>query len=120
MKNNAEEILPYFDYKKGIKYDDMLRNSADYQKFAEKCYMANHDFVNVEPSFQNFISGLSNKAIIYPNLIGGSGTINNTLAMIDNNSCPQPELLEFQRDNWEVIGQNMLDWCVARIPESIS
>lgn len=120
LRDNAEEILPYFDYKKGIKYDDMLRNSADYQKFAEKCYMANHDFVNVEPSFQNFISGLSNKAIIYPNLIGGSGTINNTLAMIDNNSCPQPELLEFQRDNWEVIGQNMLDWCVARIPESIS
>lgn len=120
LRNNAEEILPYFDYKKGIKNDDSLRNNADYQMFAEKCYMTNLDFVNTEPSFQNFINGLPNKAEVYPNLIGGSGTLNGALDMIDNNTCPQPELLEFQRNNWEVIGQNMLDWCIARMPEAIS
>lgn len=120
LRNNAEGILPYFDYKKGIKYDDMFRKTPDYREFAKLCYMANEDKVRKEPSFDAFVSGLNNKDEIYPNLIGGSGTLTRALELIKSESCPQPMLLDFQRRNWEVIGQNLLDWGIARKAEGIS
>lgn len=120
LKNDAENILPYFDYKKGIKNDDMFRNEPDYRNFAEKCYGCNQDKVNLEPDFCTFVSKLADKTEIYPNLIGGTGTIKRTLDLIKTNSCPKPDLLDFQRKNWNLIGQYLLDWCIARVPESIS
>lgn len=120
LKNNAENVLPYFDYKKGIKNDDMFRNTPDYQLFAKKCYLSNEDKVNCEPSFSTFVSTLANKAEIYPNLIGGTGTIKRSLDLIESDSCPEPNLLRFQLNNWNVIGQAMLDWCIARRPEGLS
>lgn len=119
LKSNSEEILPFFDYKKGIKYDEMFRGTEEYQKLAKKCYVVNEDMVRKEPSFENFIAGLNDKKEIYPNLIGGSGTLTRALTLIDSASCPQPVLLEFQRHNWNLIGQNLLDWGIARKAEAI-
>lgn len=120
LRNNAEEILPYFDYKKGIKKDDMFKNNPDYRMFVEKCYEANNDLKNNNDSFASYVDSLQDKAEIYPNLIGGTGTINRALEMILNNTCPQPDLLHFQQDNWMKIGQALLDWCIARTPEGLS
>lgn len=120
LRNNAEEILPYFDYKKGIKYDNMFRNTYNYKDLAKKCYLANEDMVRKEPDFEGFIAGLKDKDEFYPNLIGGSGILNRSLELINSDSCPQPILLEYQRHNWELIGQNLLDWGIARKAEAIS
>lgn len=120
LRNNAEEILPYFDYKKGIKYDDMFRQTSDYRDLAKKCYIVNEDMVKKEPTFEGFIAGLKDKGEIYPNLIGGSGTLTHTIELIKSESCPQPILLEYQKHNWTLIGQNLLDWGIARKAEAIS
>lgn len=120
LRNNAEEILPYFDYKKGIKKNEMFCNSNDYREFAKKCYVVNTDKVGMEPSFDTFVDGLKDKAEIYPNLIGGSGILTRTLALIESESCPQPILLDYQRHNWNMIGQSLLDWGIARRAEAIS
>lgn len=120
LRNNAEEILPYFDYKKGIQNNDMFRNSTDYREFAKKCYAANDDMVKNEPDFEAFVAALPNKEKIYPNLIGGSGTLTRTLILIESDACPQPILLDYQRNNWNMIGQSLLDWGIARKAEAIS
>lgn len=119
LRNDAENILPYFDYKNGIKNNDAFRSSTDYQTFAEQCYCLNDDKVSIEPSFSAFVSTLANKAEIYPHLIGGTGTINRALGLIKTDSCPEPNLLQFQENNWRVIGQALLDWCIARRPEGL-
>ncbi len=120
LRGNAEEILPYFDYKKGIHYDEMFRTTANFREFAKKCYVVNEDKVSLEPSFEIFTTDMEDKAEIYPNLIGGSGILTRTLELIGSENCPQPELLDFQRHNWNLIGQSLLDWGIARKAEAIS
>lgn len=119
-KTVAEEILPYFDYKKGIKKDSLFQNNLDYQNFAKKCYEANADKINKNPSFENYVNSLQDKGEIYPNLIGGSGILVNTLELINSKKCPPPILLDFQKNNWESIGKILLSWGIARDTESIS
>ena len=98
----------------------MFREIYNYRELAKKCYTVNEDMVKKEPTFEVFIAGLKDKDEIYPNLIGGSGTLTNTLKLIECKSCPQPILLEYQRHNWNLIGQNLLDWGIARKAEAIS
>lgn len=54
------------------------------------------------------------------NYLGGTGTIRNTLELIDSGNAPKPELLTFQRNNWDTIGKAMLDWCIARKSEALT
>lgn len=120
LMKDAENILPYFDYKNGIKYNDAYRNgSQDYREFAASCYVQNDDYVAAQPDFDVFIAGLKNKDIIYSNLIGGTGTIKMTLSLIDSGNVPSPVLLNYQKNNWNLIGQVMLNWCISRKQEAI-
>lgn len=120
LKKDAENILPYFDYKNGIKYNDGYRNAQQgYLDYAELCYMQNDEKVAMQSDFGIFVLGLNDKDIIYPNLIGGTGTINMALELIKNGNAPEPTLYNFQRNNWNKIGQEMLNWCFARRPEAI-
>ena len=81
----------------------MFRNTKEYRELAKKCYVVNRNMVRKEPSFEGFVAGLKDKDEIYPNLIGGSGTLTNTLELIKSESCPQPILLEYQKHNWNLI-----------------
>lgn len=119
LKKDAENILPFFDYKKGIKYNDDYRNTPELQSFARKCYELNDDKMAIQPDYDQFINTLTNKAYIYTELIGGTGTINIALKVIKSGHAPEPFLFDFQRTNWNTIGQEMLNWCIARKPEAI-
>lgn len=119
LKKEAESILPYFDYKKGIKYNDDFRNIPELQTFAKKCYEQNDEKMAVQPDFNLFVGTLNNKDYIYTELIGGTGTINMTLSLINSGHAPNPVLYQFQEENWYIIGQEMINWCIAREPEAI-
>lgn len=41
------------------------------------------------------------------------------LNVIRSGVAPEPVLFVFQHDNWSKIGQEMLNWCIARKPEVI-
>lgn len=119
LKKDAEHILPYYDYKKGIKNNEEYRKSQELQDFARRCYALNDEKVAAQPNFDQFVNSLQNKANIYTELIGGTGTICMTLQAIRKGNAPEPLLFDFQRANWVSIGQEMLNWCIARKPEAI-
>lgn len=118
LRKDAENLLPFFDYKKGIRKDKFFDDNSEYRDFAKKCYSLNVEKTNKEADFDTYINRLKSKEV-YPNLIGGTGTIKMALSLINGDRCPQPDLLVFQNDNWMKIGQTMLDWCISRDTESI-
>lgn len=118
LKKDAENLLPFFDYKKGIKKDELFKENSEYRNFAKKCYILNDEKIK-EEDFDTYVDRLESKEVVYPNLIGGTGTIKMALDLINSDSCPQPNLLIFQNDNWMKIGQTMLNWCISRDTESI-
>lgn len=119
LRLDSEHILPYFDYKKGIKKDDMFDNCLEYREFAHRCYNTNLDFMSRNPDFEAFVNSVPSKGKIYPHLLGGSGILNRTIDLINGDNLPEPSLLGFQEKEWNKIGQAMLDWCIAKGPESI-
>lgn len=119
LKKDAENILPYYDFKKGIKYNGEYRSTPDLQTFAKTCYEQNDNMMAAQPDFNIFVSNLADKTSIYTELIGGTGTINMALKVINSGVAPDPVLFNYQRDNWNIIGQEMLNWCIARRPEAI-
>lgn len=119
LRYDAENILPYFDYKKGIKKDAMFNNCLEYRRFANRCYYTNSDLMSKESDFETYVNNVSSNGKIYPHLLGGSGILKRTIDLIQSDNVPEPNLLEFQEDEWNKIGQAMLDWCIAKGPESV-
>lgn len=119
LRIDAENVLPYFDYKKGIKKNDFYNNNPDFQIFARHCFSLNLDYITAYSNFEAYVDCIGKDQWIYPCLIGGSGVMTRLIDMIENNNAPEPELLNFQENNWNMIGQNLLNWCVARNQESI-
>ena len=74
------------------------------QTFAKKCYEQNDERMAMQPNSSLFVSTLNNKDYIYTELIGGTGTIDMTLSLIDNENVPEPVLYQFQEDSWNKIG----------------
>lgn len=119
LKKEAESILPYFDHKKGIRYNEDFRNIQELQTFAQEYYEQNDEKMAVQPNFSQFVSTLNNKKYIYTELIGSTGTIKMTISLIDSGNAPNPILYQFQEENWNKKGQEMINWCIAREPEAI-
>lgn len=120
LYTDSENTLPFFDFKKGLVIDDDVRNNSDYKEFARKCYDARTDLKAIEPDFDVFLSNSSNKTEICPKLFGGSGLIKRIILLIGSARCPQnPLLFPFQMDNWEKIGQSLLNWCICRNNERL-
>ena len=119
LRVDAADILPYFDYKNGIKNDKYFFDNPDYYAFAKKCYTMNVEMMANESDFDYYVRNNRTKEI-YPRLLKGTNTILRTLDIIQKDNCPQPILLEYQTKYWNEIGQSMLDWCIARKKEAIS
>ena len=120
LRSRADEILPYFDYKKGIHKTTEFTSSADYMDLAEKCFSCNISLKATYPDFTTYLAHIPDKGIVYNQLIGGSGILTRTLDLIKMPTCPAPLLEPFQEYNWKEIGQNMLNWCIARDRESLN
>lgn len=120
LRVQANDLLPYFDYKNGIHKTVELTSNADYMNYAERCFWANIDKTSKYANFTSYLSGVTEKGIVYEQLLGGSGILTRTVSLIEASACPVPVLEAFQEADWCVIGQNMLNWCIARNREDLN
>lgn len=120
LRAQANDILPYFDYKKGIHKTTELTSNADYSNYAEKCFSVNTDKTAAHADYASYLSSIGNNGIVYEQLLGGSGILTRTVSLIESPTCPTPVLETFQENEWLIIGQNMLNWCIARSREDFN
>lgn len=118
LRNNAksELVLPFFDIKKGIVNDALLRNDVEYRNLAIMCYYLNPT-LSSNGDFNAYIGGLEENAVVYPHLI--LNLLKKYLDYVKDNPGFHDELLEFQRDEWDKIGCAMLNMGCARNKEAI-
>ena len=116
-----EEILPYFDYKKGIRKIPEFMSSDDYQRFGELCWTQNPE-INIGQSFREYLDSVPNKGRIYNPL--SESIAADTLGYIKESekkgTLKAPTLLAYQENEWKRIGKEIVNWCCARIPEGLS
>jgi len=120
LRNDANHILPYYDYKSGIRKNQELLSSQEYMAFAEECFNLDEELTNQYHSFSAYVSTKNNKDELLYKLFSGSFLITHTLEMIKGHSQPtEPELLPFQEHNWNMIGSTLLNWCIAESKDAM-
>lgn len=120
LRNDANHILPYYDYKSGIRKNQELLSSQEYMAFAEECFNLDEELTNQYHSFSAYVSTKNNKDELLYKLFSGSFLITHTLEMIKGHSQPtEPELLPFQEHNWNMIGNTLLNWCIAESKDAM-
>lgn len=117
----ASDILPYYDYKDGIKKIDEVLKDPDYMRFAEKCWSVDPELCT-GGNFQTYVNSLSKGAHICFRL--SRTVLEETLNYIKkenkNNTLDVPKLLPFQVTEWKRIGQELLNWGYSGSVEAIS
>ena len=124
MVNDAENILPFFDLKNGI-FFSKIKENEDYAAFAEKCYLQNEMLSGNGIQFCDYCNGnldtcgKGNKdRIVYRGIF--SNIMSKLLEKINDGSLSgEPNLFKFQRQCWEDISQEMLNWGCARNKEGL-
>lgn len=118
LRNNAksEYVLRFFDIKKGIINDELLRTDPNYRSFAMTCYYLHPDW-EANGSFETYYAGLEENAEVYPHLI--LNLLKKYLDYVNENPGFEIELLEYQRDEWDKIGSAMLNMGCSRNTEAI-
>lgn len=118
---NNELILPYFDYKNGIKFETIKSGDEEYVKFAKLCWSQNPE-ISKGVDFDTYLSNLSDKDYVYNRL--NREVLNYVLSYLSvqktNNSLVDPVLLRFQNAEWNRLGQEMLNWGYACNLEAVS
>lgn len=125
LVGDSENILPYFDLKKGILLSK-IKGNAEYAAFAEKCYLMNNVLAGTGVKFCDYckgdldFGGKGNKdKIVYRGIF--SNIMSKLLEKIKDGSLKDgPNLFNFQMRCWNEISQVMLDWGCARNKESLS
>lgn len=116
-----EEILPYFDYKKGIRKIPEFMSSDDYQRFGELCWTQNPE-INIGQSFKEYVDSVPERERIYNPL--SESIAADTLGYIKEaqktGTLASPTLLAYQENEWKRIGKELVNWCCASIPEGLS
>lgn len=118
LKNDAENILPFFDFKKGIKKNGEYMIDVKYQNFAERCFNINSELKSNYNNYQEYIDDINEEDTIYPGLI--NGILSKTLDYIRTTNCDLPILLEYQKIEWIKISISMLNWGISRSSESLN
>ena len=115
------EILKYFDYKNGIKKNSCLLDDIHYKNFAKLCWEQNPD-ISSDCTFEEYIERLSDKESIYMKLSESisADVLNYIKSNQAKGSLIKPKLLSFQKEEWNKIAKNLLNWSCARIPEGLS
>lgn len=121
QSDEVESILPYFDYKKGIKKTLDLLNDTNYQSYAKLCWQQNPE-ISKGQTFEGFLNTLTSNNIIYYKLSESisSDTLDYIKKSKDNDSLKEPILLRFQEIEWCRIARELMNWGCSRIPEGIS
>lgn len=113
-----DELLRFFDYKKGIHKKD-IEGNQDYKNYAQECYQLNKDYMNKGLAFNSFLASLSKDGIVYPGL--SKRILTDILNLIkEEEGRLIVKLVPFQEEEWKRIGQTILNWCIARDNEAIN
>ena len=113
----SEQILPYFDIKEGLKKVHIKQYGKGFADYAEMCCSCNPDVMKGK-SFQDYIDGLNDKALIYPRL--RNRPMKELAPLYKKDALPEPVLKLYQFNAWTEIGALLLDTLCARNKESIS
>lgn len=115
------EILPYYDYKNGIKWQEEILKDRDYMRFAEKCWSEDPE-LSSGGNFKTYVNQLGKGDSICYRL--SRTVLEDTMMYIDkqkmNNITDAPNLLPFQAHEWERIGQELLNWGYSGSVETVS
>ena len=117
LKNDAERILPFFDFKKGIRKTNDLKNDIAYYNYAKHCYNQNPRYYEINPDFNSYYEEKNDNEVIYVGLI--NGLLAKVLALLKESGYIEPILYHYQLSNWNMISQHMLNWGIARNNESL-
>lgn len=111
-------ILRYFDIKKGITKNNELINNPAYRTFAEVCFTHNPELSN-GLTFAEKIANTAEKENIYPRL---GRPLKKVIDYFNNNDITNStfSLLPFQEIEWRKIGQNLLNFGIARTREALN
>lgn len=119
--DKKNEILKYFDYKNGIKKNSCLLTDKYYKKFAKLCWEQNPD-INKDCNFEEYIKTIPEKGSIYNKL--SESIFPDVLDYIkrkkSQNSLKNPDLLIFQKEEWNKIAKTLLNWSCASRLEGLS
>ena len=121
LKTKSEEILPYFDIKKGIMESEITDND-EYKDFAKKCYSQNPELQACSTCFEDYLENHletknNGKKIVYRGLM--ESILKKVLCYLKDNQATV-ELFEYQEKCWDEIGENMINWGIARNDEVLS
>lgn len=121
LKTKSEEILPYFDLKKGIMESD-IEDNVEYKNFARNCYSQNPELQACSTCFDDYLENHletkdNGKKIVYRGLM--ESILKKALFYLNNNEVTV-ELFEYQEKCWNEIGENMINWGIARNDEVLS
>ena len=107
------DIMRYFDIKEGV-----LRSQSkgdNYYLFGARCYNKNPEYVNNMTYEEKYESGDQR---IYPGL--SDKALKKVLSWLERRTkLTPPILMDFQRENWEMIGALLLDFGIARNSEVV-
>lgn len=115
-KAQTENVLPYFDIKKGLVKNELFANDVKYRDYVKTCYYMNPQMA-ANGDFETYVEGLPNESVIYPHL--RKGLLKNFLDYRKEHPLCDIELLEYQQTAWNLIGQVMLNMGCCRNAEAI-
>ena len=119
--SEVDRILPFFDYKKGIKKNAEFISNDGYRRFGELCWKQNSE-INTGISFDEYVDLVPKDGVIY-NQLSESISVD-TLEYIYTKkklgTLTSPDLLGYQKNEWNRIGKEIVNWSCARIPEGMS
>lgn len=117
----VERILPFFDYKKGIRKNTEYLESKEYQRYGELCWQQNPD-INANVTYTDYVDSLPDNGKIYNQLSESisADTLDYIFTKKQQEALMPPKLLQFQEHEWNRIGREIVNWTCARIPEGLS
>lgn len=123
LRNSSlcHQILPYFDYKEGIKKNANYFASNDYQSFAELCWSQNPEICKGQ-TYKEYEDSVPDNGKLYLPLARKIHT--HTLEYICDRKVDgdlqEPVLLPFQEAEWNRIGKEIATWGYAKLAEAVS
>lgn len=117
---DAESILRYFDFKTGLLKKEKMIEHAKFVNFAKKVCEANPEILT-GVTFDEYYSSKQPKDELYPGV--ANRILKFTLEAIKDSmkkdSLPPPKLMKYQMDEWNRVGQAMLNFCCSERVENM-
>jgi len=119
--NRHQDILPYFDYKEGIRKNINYKGSSEFQAFSKLCWEQNPE-LSTGLSYQEYEDSISEGDRMYLPLARKIHA--HTIDYINKHkvagTLKDPVLLPFQEAEWKRIGKELATWGYAKLADAIS